>query len=164
MSRIVHFIARLMWPFSLVFGFYVVLHGHLTPGGGFQGGAVMATGFALMMVSGIWNDRELDRQAHKAHRWESLGLLGFFAVAFLGAVFGRGFFHNWLANAGGLFGASVAPGCHGGSLDTAGTLPLMNLAVGVEVLGGIVVILHALLRAMREADKPEIEAEAEDVD
>ena len=55
---------------------------------GFQGGAVMATGFALMMVSGIWDDDELERQAHKAHRWETLGLLGFFLVAFLGACLG----------------------------------------------------------------------------
>ena len=52
-SAITGHIAGLMYPFCLVFGLYVVLHGHLTPGGGFQGGAVMATGAALMVVSGM---------------------------------------------------------------------------------------------------------------
>jgi multisubunit Na+/H+ antiporter MnhB subunit len=43
MTKIVRTTADLFFPFCLVFGLYVVVHGHLTPGGGFQGGAVMAT-------------------------------------------------------------------------------------------------------------------------
>ena len=164
MSRIVQHVARLMWPFCLAFGLYVVLHGHLTPGGGFQGGAVMATGAALMLVSGAWGDAEKRRQEHASHWLEAAGLLGFLGTALCGAAFGAGFFHNWLANAGGLFGSAVPAGPNGGDLWTAGTLPLMNLAVGVEVLGGISVILHHLLRAMAEAGADEPEAEDSDVD
>lgn len=164
MSRIVGHIARLMWPFCLVFGLYVVMHGHLTPGGGFQGGAVMATGAALMMVSGAWGAEEQRRHEHRAHALETLGLLAFILTALGGALWGAGFFQNWLANGGGLFGAPVAPGPNGGAMGTAGTLPLMNLAVGVEVLGGISAILHCLLRAMREAGGPEPEAEDGDED
>lgn len=164
MSRIVQYVARMMWPFCLVFGLYVVLHGHLTPGGGFQGGAVMATGAALMLVSGAWNEAERKKDEHASHWLETAGLLGFIGVALCGAAFGGGFFRNWLANAGGLFGAAAAAGPNAGDLNTAGTLPLMNLAVGVEVLGGISVILHHLLRAMNEAGGEEPEAEDGDVD
>ena len=38
-------------PLTLVYIFYLILHGHLSPGGGFQGGAVMATGTALLLVA-----------------------------------------------------------------------------------------------------------------
>lgn len=51
MTKIVRTTADAFYPFCLVFGLYVVTHGHLTPGGGFQGGAVMATGTALLIVS-----------------------------------------------------------------------------------------------------------------
>lgn len=164
MSRIVGYVARLMWPFCLVFGLYVVSHGHLTPGGGFQGGAVMATGAALMMVSGVWDRARTAKQARRAHVLETLGLLAFLGTALCGAFFGAGFFQNWLANAGGLFGAPAGAGPNPGAMGTAGTLPLMNLAVGVEVLGGITVILHCLLRAMEESLGEEPEAEDDDVD
>ena len=51
MSKIVRSTANIIFPFILVFGFYIIIHGHLTPGGGFQGGAVAATGFVLMLVA-----------------------------------------------------------------------------------------------------------------
>ena len=93
-----------------------------------------------------------------------LWLLAFILTALGGALWGAGFFQNWLANGGGWFGGTVAAGPNPGEMGTGGTLPLMNLAVGVEVLGGISVILHCLLRAMREAGAPEPEAEDGDED
>ena len=56
MTKIVRTTADLFFPFCLVFGLYVVVHGHLTPGGGFQGGAVMATGTALLLVARAYDD------------------------------------------------------------------------------------------------------------
>lgn len=47
MTVVVRTIARILLPISLIFGAYVIMHGHLTPGGGFQGGAVAASGLAL---------------------------------------------------------------------------------------------------------------------
>jgi multicomponent Na+:H+ antiporter subunit B len=160
MSRIVSFIARVAWPFCLVYGLYVIIHGHLTPGGGFQGGAVMATGAALMMVSGAWDAAGRERHERRAAFFETLGLVGFVAVAFGGLLFGAAFFHNWLANTGcGFFGLPVEPGPNPGVLRTAGTLPLMNLAVGIEVFGGISVILCALQKAFHDADGDETPTE-----
>jgi multisubunit Na+/H+ antiporter MnhB subunit len=49
--EIVRTIANVIFPFALVFGIYVILHGHLTPGGGFQGGAATASAIAMMLCS-----------------------------------------------------------------------------------------------------------------
>ncbi|HDN50703.1 MAG TPA: sodium:proton antiporter, partial [Thermoplasmatales archaeon] len=50
MSVIVQTIAGMLFPMVLIFSFYVILHGHLTPGGGFQGGAIGASAVALLIV------------------------------------------------------------------------------------------------------------------
>lgn len=149
-SRIVGYIASVFYPFCLVFGLYVVTHGHLTPGGGFQGGAVIATGAAMMIAAGRFRDEEL-QQKHGRYKWcETLGLLLFIVLAF-GGLFADGtFFYNWLSNAGGWFGDATATGPNGGNLNTGGTIPLMNLAVGIEVLGGLSLILITMIRAMKE--------------
>jgi multicomponent Na+:H+ antiporter subunit B len=153
MSLIVRFMARLAWPLCLVYGLYVVLHGHLTPGGGFQGGAVMATGAALMLVSRGWSREEAESHEHRMHWLETLGLAGFWLLALGGLLHGAAFFHNWPAGTGGLFGGAVAPGPNAGRLWTGGTIPLMNLAVGLEVLGGLSVILHGFGRTMGESER-----------
>ncbi len=143
MSVIVRTISRVVAPVALAFGAYVIMHGHLTPGGGFQGGAVVASVVALLVV------------AFGAERWkkwikvllplEDTAALAFVILAFLGV--GATFFRNVLAGSGGLFGAPVPqPGPNPGALNTAGTLPLMNWAVGFKVLAGLgaVVLLLAL--------------------
>ncbi len=46
-SQILSCISRILFPFILLFGFYVIFNGHLSPGGGFQGGAILATGILI---------------------------------------------------------------------------------------------------------------------
>ena len=48
---IVDLVCRTMIPFILLFGFYVVAHGHSSPGGGFQGGAILAASVMLLRLS-----------------------------------------------------------------------------------------------------------------
>jgi multicomponent Na+:H+ antiporter subunit B len=51
---ILRVIARLLMPFVLLFGIYVIMHGEISPGGGFQGGVIIAAGFILYsMVFGL---------------------------------------------------------------------------------------------------------------
>jgi len=50
MSKIVRTITNILYSSILIFGFYVIMHGHLTPGGGFQGGAVVASGIVFWRV------------------------------------------------------------------------------------------------------------------
>lgn len=44
-SEIVTRMTGLLYPFILLYGLYIIVNGHLTPGGGFQGGAILATVF-----------------------------------------------------------------------------------------------------------------------
>ncbi|HEU68796.1 MAG TPA: sodium:proton antiporter [Candidatus Acetothermia bacterium] len=137
MSVVVRTIARILIPVILVFGGYVILHGHLTPGGGFQGGAVAASAVALLLVAvGAPAVKKLKAPFSVL---EDLGGVAFVVLGFLGIGFT--FFANSLAGMGGLFGAPVPSGPNPGVLNTAGTVPLMNWAVGLKVLGGLGAVL-----------------------
>lgn len=142
MSVVVRTIARILVPIVLVFGGYVILHGHLTPGGGFQGGAVAASAVALVLVA--FGAAALKKYKGFLAVLEDLGGVAFVVLAFLGIGFT--FFANSLAGMGGLFGLPVPTGPNPGYLNTAGTLPLMNWAVGFKVLAGLgsVMVLFGL--------------------
>jgi len=142
MTVVVRTVARIITPMILAFGGYVIMHGHLTPGGGFQGGAVAASAIALLLV--VFGARRLAGYKNLLSLLEDLGAIAFVALAFLGI--GYTFFRNVLAGSGGLFGMPVPSGPNPGFLDTGGTLPLMNWAVGLKVIAGLgsVVLLLGL--------------------
>lgn len=148
MSKIIRTTANLLFPFIMVFGFYVVLHGHLTPGGGFQGGAVIATGFVLLFVANRIDDITHLFSKTLFQNFETVGLFLFIGTALVALGLGFTFFMNYLANAGGLFGQVVTFGANPGSLNTAGVLPIMNIAVGIEVLGGLSIIIIYMTKAL----------------
>ena len=50
-SIIITAVTRLLTPFIQLFGLYVIMHGHSSPGGGFQGGVILGAGFILLAVS-----------------------------------------------------------------------------------------------------------------
>ncbi|MCD4814030.1 sodium:proton antiporter [bacterium] len=145
MSKIVRAAADFLYPFVLIFGFYIVLHGHLTPGGGFQGGAVIATGIALMFVANHYQEILKYFKKSVFHTCEIVGLLLFASVGFIGMFQGKSFFYNWMVNARGLFGDVVGFGPNAGNLNTGGIIPLLNIAVGVEVLGALSMVIFYLL-------------------
>ncbi|MCD6461451.1 MAG: sodium:proton antiporter [Thermoplasmata archaeon] len=148
MSKIVRSMGGVLYPLIAVFGGYLILHGHLTPGGGFQGGAVAASAVALVVVAyggTLYKKGVLSTV-------ESFGLLLFLGAGLIGMS--AAFFANTLANAGGLFGDAVSFGVTDAGLNTGGTVPLMNIAVGCEVIGGLGLIILALSKAAftREVD------------
>jgi len=137
-SIIVKNIAYILAAPIVVFGLYVILHGHLTPGGGFPGGAILATLIALFLVSfGQKGAKDLRRSSFSV--LETLGLVAFATLAFLGIS--ATFFRNFMANSGQLFGRVVPFGPNPGYLNTGGTIPLMNLAVGLEVFSALSLII-----------------------
>jgi multicomponent Na+:H+ antiporter subunit B len=143
MSKIVRTVTNILFSFILIFGFYVIMHGHLTPGGGFQGGAVVASGIALVLIAYGYDYTVQWIKKSNLSVLESIGGLGFIGLAFLGI--GTTFFYNFLANTGGLFGDVTIIGLNVGNLNTAGVLPLMNWAVGIKVIAGLgsIVLLMA---------------------
>jgi multicomponent Na+:H+ antiporter subunit B len=119
----------------LVFGLYVVTHGHLTPGGGFQGGVVLMTSVLLIYLAGTNLKRRTRRMSPLAatELAEGIGAGGFALIGLGGIVLAGSFLESFL------------PDGTPGSLLSGGTIPLLNISVGLEVMGAIVVILGELL-------------------
>ena len=84
-------IARMMIPFVVVFGFYVVFHGEIGPGGGFQGGVILAS--AVIMHSLIHGIEETRRAIPR--QWVDgtmvLGVLIYIGVGIFGFIGGHAF-------------------------------------------------------------------------
>jgi multicomponent Na+:H+ antiporter subunit B len=135
----------MLYPAVVIFGLYVIMHGHLTPGGGFQGGAVVATAVALVIVAYSYEEIQGMLSKFLLQLQESGGLLMFGGVALIALGLGTTYFFNFLANSGLLFGMSVPFGPNPGELNTAGVLPLMNIAVGIEVWGGLAIVILYML-------------------
>lgn len=107
----------LLFPLLLVVGFYIILHGHLTPGGGFQGGVVLAAAFVLPVLA-----RPAEQPSHGAMAWvEGLAGTAFIVTGLAALAFDRAFLAP-------LLGAGQL-----GALVSAGTLPILYLAVGLKV-------------------------------
>ena len=94
MSKIIRTTADVMFLFITVFGFYIVLHGHLTPGGGFQGGAVIATGFILLIVAYKLEDFLGWFQKKTFQSCEMSGLILFIGTALAAIPLGSGEGHR----------------------------------------------------------------------
>jgi multicomponent Na+:H+ antiporter subunit B len=118
-------------PLTLL-GIYVVAHGHLTPGGGFQGGVILAAGLLTFFVAGHYLALRRVEPVPAAELAEAAGAAGFALVGVGGLVFGTSFLANFL------------PDGDTGLL-TGGTVPVGNVAVGLEVAGAVVVILAEFL-------------------
>jgi len=142
LSKIVRTAANQLILFILIFGLYVIAHGHLTPGGGFQGGAVVVSGIAMLLVA--FNAKELKKSLRERvlSVMESTGALIFAALAFAGL--GTVFFYNFLVRSP-IFGDIPSPlGSNPGNFWTAGFIPLMNFAVGLKVIAGLSAVVLAL--------------------
>jgi multicomponent Na+:H+ antiporter subunit B len=134
--------ANLVGP-TLVLGVYVVAHGHLTPGGGFQGGVILAAALLLVYAAGQLLALERVRPIELVEVTEAVGAAAFVLVAIGGLVFAVVAMENFLP-----FGTQ-------GQLLSGGTIPVLNVAVGVEVAGAVTLILtefldQALLRRAGE--------------
>ena len=109
--------ADLFMPLLLVVGLYIILHGHLSPGGGFQGGVILAAAFFIPVLA-----RPRATLNHTALAVvEGLAGASFIAIGLV-ALSGDGEFLEPLLGKGTL-----------GELFSAGTLPLLYLAVGLKV-------------------------------
>ncbi|MCM8799451.1 MAG: hypothetical protein NC900_01790, partial [Candidatus Omnitrophica bacterium] len=111
MTLIVKTITRLTVGLILLYGIYIVLHGHLSPGGGFAGGVIIALSFIHLMLAfgGEVALKKLDEL--RAGILESLGAIMFLGIAILGFLGGY-FFFNFFLNKGkpfNLFSAGIIP-------------------------------------------------------
>jgi multicomponent Na+:H+ antiporter subunit B len=109
------------------------VHGHLTPGGGFQGGAIIATGVLLMFMS----YRHFNA-SHKLLTWvESLAGLTFATLGLAGLALGQTFLQNFL------------PLGVPNDLVSAGIIPIIYIAVGFKVGAELTGVLDNMLKTIR---------------
>lgn len=84
-------------PIVLLFGFYVMLYGHLSPGGGFQGGVIIASGIVFLALGNPQEGTSVLSRPAILGGIETISFLLFVLVAMSGVFFDKGFFGNPLA-------------------------------------------------------------------
>ena len=134
MTIIVKKTTQLIAGLVFLYGIYIIVHGHLTPGGGFAGGVVIAGSFILLILAYGSDYLNLVKEESGSTLYENLAILVVLFLAVSGLLFGtRVFFLNWL------------PKGTVGQLVSAGMLPLYNIFVGIEVAASILTIFLALI-------------------
>jgi len=117
-SEIVETATELLLPMIILFGVYVFMNGHLSPGGGFQGGAIIASGTMFMLLA--LPESHISRLMIAIT--ESLSGFSYVVVGVLGVVFAGGFLDNRIMDLGTY-----------GDLFSAGAIPLIYTLVGLKV-------------------------------
>ena len=133
MSLIVKTVTRITAGLILLYGIYIVIHGHISPGGGFAGGVIIALSFVLLMLA-FGKDIALKKvSAAQASLFESIGAVMFLAIALSGFIGGY-FFLNFFTNKGKPF-----------TVFSAGIIPLCNIAISLKVGAGLFAIFIVLV-------------------
>jgi len=132
MTIIVKTITRFVGAMIMLFGAYIVLHGHLTPGGGFAGGVILASGFILLTLAFGKNVSSKILSQRAASGFESLGGLIFLGTALLGY-------------AGGFFFLNLLPKGVSGKILSAGIIPVCNIGIGIKVGAALFAVFTALV-------------------
>jgi len=135
MTIIVQKVTQIMCGIIFLYGIYIILHGHLTPGGGFAGGAIIAGSFILLVIAFGSEFLALKKEETGSSLLESSAILVFLAIAAAGLLIGSV----------GIFFVNFLPKGTVGNLISAGTIPLFNIAVGIEVAAALLTVFLALL-------------------
>ena len=130
-------------PISIILiciGIMTILGGHITPGGGFQGGAMIAGGVILsILVYGVGNS-----PLEFSHAFiEVLGALGFIALGLVGLLLGGSFLYNVGADLSNVVPAMIQNIFHYPDVTNAGIIPYLNIFVGLKVFVGLSSIVIA---------------------
>jgi multicomponent Na+:H+ antiporter subunit B len=132
-STIVDLVSRKLVPYILLFGLYLISYGHLSPGGGFQGGAVLSSGVLLLCLSrGVGATRRLFT-SRAVNALEISAFTLFLLIAAVGMAVRVSFLGNFL------------PLGRIGEVPSAGFILFLNLVIGLEVGAGLTLICFALL-------------------
>ena len=130
MDIIVRTITKGLFPFILLFGVYIILHGHLTPGGSFPGGTIIVAGIALVSIAFGLKGAETIIKEETAHILE-----GVFALFVISIVLFEIVFRNMLIPTGSLF-----------HLWSAQQVLLLNIFGGIMVSMALTIIVFLIVK------------------
>ena len=149
MTVIVKTISSWVKVLIMVFGIYIILFGHLTPGGGFAGGVILASSYILLMLAFGRQTVEANLPLKAASKLDCVGALLFAAIAIAGLIFGGSFFINFLHQ--------KYPTGEPLALLSAGTIPLSNIAIGLKVGASLflVILVLSIFRIENSTEKKE---------
>lgn len=133
-ARPVRRYALVVLPVALLSGLYVVAHGQLSPGGGFQGGVVAATALHLLYLGADYRALERVRPIGAYEVGDALAASAYLVTGLAGLVGGTAFLANTLLPYGTF-----------NTLSSGGTVPLLNAAIGMEVACAVVILLARFL-------------------
>ena len=141
----------------LLFGIYLVLYGHITPGGGFGGGVVIASAFILItLASGERASLHLFSKG-VASRLDSIGLLMFLALGWLGTGWAGSYFFSNFINTTEAAQFTLLSG---------GIMPMANIALGIKVASALFLVFTLLtafhIVEQQLEDRPGAEAEQQE--
>ncbi len=130
-SELVETGARMLFGPIILFGAYIFAHGHMTPGGGFQGGAIVASAVLLLLLAN--RDRAM---AHNALGWiESLSGFLYVLVGLVGVAFAGSFLSN----------KGILPLGLWNDLFSAGLIPVIYVLVGLKVGSELAALIDAMM-------------------
>lgn len=133
---IVKSVTRAIIPFVQLYGIYTVLFGHVSPGGGFAGGAMIGTSLILytLVFGSVKAKQKFSHQVSELA--ESGGILIYVGVGLVAMFVGLPYLSN--------LAAGFLPGVPG-MLLSAGMIPLLMIAIGVKVASTMITLFHKLI-------------------
>lgn len=131
----------LFLPFALVLGIYVILFGTVSPGGGFQGGVIVASAVLLIYLG--YGYRRLIKAINPEFLriGEALGAIIYVLLCLAGIAVGASFARNFVFNNGEV-----------GDMISAGNISFMSYTVGFKVMTGIGFLLILMLSILKPDD------------
>ena len=132
-SPAVWLLAVFLGSLLVLTGIETVTHGQLTPGGGFQGGVILASAFYVVYLGTNYATVERFQPTPLLEASDGVGASGYVIIGLLGLLAGASFLSN-------VVGLGVA-----GTMVSGGTIPLLNLVVGLEVAGGFAILASEFL-------------------
>jgi multisubunit Na+/H+ antiporter MnhB subunit len=134
MTPIVKNSAKFLCGPIFMFGIYITVNGHVTPGGGFAGGVIMCGAFVLLILAFGGKLLNLKAWESESSLLESMALFTFLLLGTIGLLLGlKIFYYDYL------------PKGNPGELISAGLIPLYNIFIGIEVAAALFTIFLALV-------------------
>lgn len=135
-SPIILYGARFLSPYIMVFGFYVIFHGHYSPGGGFQGGTLLAASLLLVRIASGTEISSLQFKEYLATPYAALGVLIYFGTGLVALLYG-GYFLD--------YEQLPIPGLEAADLRYWGIL-IIELGIGITVMTVLVLIYDNMVK------------------